>query len=147
MADCESSSVDSGRSFETHSIQSLQVEVTPHFQHGQQEYDDGVQKYDLPNSCLSLGSSNIPSGLKDDVTRLKLFELSLREQLKNLLRQRDNLVLELQQLHDAKPVLSKAYAVSIFGKRLEKAILVKLLKFFYSEQLIPLLFNESINLS
>jgi len=44
--------------------------------------------------------------------RLKFFELSLKEQIKDLSLQRDGLVMELQQLQEARPVLEKAYAVS-----------------------------------
>lgn len=50
--------------------------------------------------------------MKEELKRLKFFEISLREQVKNLSLQRDGLVMELQQLQEARPVLEKAYAVS-----------------------------------
>ncbi|XP_053957328.1 blastoderm-specific protein 25D isoform X1 [Anastrepha ludens] len=48
--------------------------------------------------------------MKEELKRLKFFEISLREQVKNLSLQRDGLVMELQQLQEARPVLEKAYA-------------------------------------
>lgn len=50
--------------------------------------------------------------MKEELKRLKFFELSLKEQIKDLSLQRDGLIMELQQLQEAKPVLEKAYAVS-----------------------------------
>ncbi|XP_067622615.1 ninein homolog isoform X2 [Eurosta solidaginis] len=49
-------------------------------------------------------------GMKEELKRLKFFEISLKEQIKNLSLQRDGLVMELQQLQEARPVLEKAYA-------------------------------------
>lgn len=116
VADCENSSVDSTRSTETHSAHSLQVDVRQPLTEEKQGFDDSVRKCNSPN-CLSVGSNCTISGTKDEIARLKLFEMSLRDQIKNLLQQRDNLVVELQQLQDAKPVLSKAYAVSNIHRR------------------------------
>lgn len=59
-----------------------------------------------------------PNFLREDIKRLKLIELQLRDEIKTLSHQRDGLVMELQQLQEAKPVLEKAYAVSIFVKSL-----------------------------
>lgn len=64
-------------------------------------------------SCLSNEKCNSPSVLKEELKRLKFFELSLKEQIKDLSLQRDGLVMELQQLQEARPVLEKAYAVNI----------------------------------
>lgn len=51
--------------------------------------------------------------LREDIKRLKLIELQLKDEIKGLAHHRDGLVMELQQLQEAKPVLEKAYAVSI----------------------------------
>jgi len=84
IADCETSSTASGKSFESNS----------------------------KTSCLSHEKCSSPSALKEELKRLKFFELSLKEQIKDLSLQRDGLVMELQQLQEARPVLEKAYAVS-----------------------------------
>lgn len=63
-------------------------------------------------STKNTSPSPTPSAaLKEELKRLKFFELSLKEQIKDLSLQRDGLVMELQQLQEAKPVLEKAYAV------------------------------------
>lgn len=49
--------------------------------------------------------------IRDDIKRLKLIELQLNDEVKNLAHQRDGLAMELQQLQEAKPVLERAYAV------------------------------------
>lgn len=49
--------------------------------------------------------------IRDDIKRLKLIELQLNDEVKNLAHQRDGLAMELQQLQEAKPVLEHAYAV------------------------------------
>ncbi|EDW78159.2 uncharacterized protein Dwil_GK24848 [Drosophila willistoni] len=88
IADCETSSTASNKSFDTHSV--------------------------LSNgkiSCLSRDDKcSSPSILKEELKRLKFFELSLKEHIKDLSLQRDGLVMELQQLQEARPVLEKAYA-------------------------------------
>lgn len=48
--------------------------------------------------------------MREDIKRLKLIELQLKDEIKGLAHQRDGLVMELQQLQEAKPVLEKAYA-------------------------------------
>lgn len=53
-----------------------------------------------------------PNALRDDIKRLKLIELQLKDAIQELSQHRDCLVMELQQLQEAKPVLEKAYAVS-----------------------------------
>lgn len=105
VADCETSSTASGKSFETHSI---------HSNHSiQQQQQRNTQLTTKSNASTKNSSpSPTPSVLKDELKRLKYFELSLREQIKDLSLQRDGLVMELQQLQEAKPVLEKAYAVS-----------------------------------
>lgn len=50
--------------------------------------------------------------IRDDIKRLKLIELQLNDEVKNLAHQRDGLAMELQQLQEAKPVLERAYAVN-----------------------------------
>lgn len=55
--------------------------------------------------------STSPNLLREDIKRLKLLELQLKDAVKTLAQQRDGLVMELQQLQEAKPVLEKAYAV------------------------------------
>lgn len=57
--------------------------------------------------------STSPNVMREDIKRLKLLELQLKDEVKTLAHQRDGLVMELQQLQEAKPVLEKAYAVSI----------------------------------
>ncbi|XP_034491034.1 blastoderm-specific protein 25D isoform X2 [Drosophila innubila] len=87
IADCETSSTASNKSFDSHSLVSTSK-----------------------TSCLSNEKCNSPSLLKEELKRLKFFELSLKEQIKDLSLQRDGLVMELQQLQEARPVLEKAYA-------------------------------------
>ncbi|KAM8715418.1 hypothetical protein ACLKA7_002467 [Drosophila subpalustris] len=87
IADCETSSTASNKSFDSHSVVSTGK-----------------------TSCLSNEKCNSPSILKEELKRLKFFELSLKEQIKDLSLQRDGLVMELQQLQEARPVLEKAYA-------------------------------------
>ncbi|XP_017063238.2 blastoderm-specific protein 25D isoform X1 [Drosophila eugracilis] len=82
IGDCETSSTASNKSFESTS----------------------------KTSCLSHEKCSSPSALKEELKRLKFFELSLKEQIKDLSLQRDGLVMELQQLQEARPVLEKAYA-------------------------------------
>ncbi|XP_016976661.2 blastoderm-specific protein 25D isoform X2 [Drosophila rhopaloa] len=82
IADCETSSTASNKSFESTS----------------------------KTSCLSHEKCSSPSALKEELKRLKFFELSLKEQIKDLSLQRDGLVMELHQLQEARPVLEKAYA-------------------------------------
>ena len=59
-----------------------------------------------PNST-STGPSSV------DEADILLKEKSLRNEIQILVHQRDCLVVELQQLQGAKPILEKAYAVSI----------------------------------
>ncbi|KAH8245802.1 hypothetical protein KR038_011128 [Drosophila bunnanda] len=87
IADCETSSTASNKSFDTQS----QVSISK-------------------TSCLSHEKCTSPNALKEELKRLKFFELSLKEQIKDLSLQRDGLVMELQQLQEARPVLEKAYA-------------------------------------
>ncbi|KAH8377562.1 hypothetical protein KR093_005926 [Drosophila rubida] len=87
IADCETSSTASNKSFDSQSVMSTSK-----------------------TSCLSNDKCNSPSLLKEELKRLKFFELSLKEQIKDLSLQRDGLVMELQQLQEARPVLEKAYA-------------------------------------
>lgn len=103
VADCETSSTASGKSFETHSI---------HSNHSQQRNSQLAIKSNA--STKNSSPSPTPSGMKEELKRLKFFELSLKEQIKDLSLQRDGLIMELQQLQEAKPVLEKAYAVYIF---------------------------------
>lgn len=56
------------------------------------------------SSCAS------PNMIKEELKRLKTVEVQLKEQIKELALKRDGLVMELQQLHETKPVLEKAYA-------------------------------------
>lgn len=106
VADCETSSTASGKSFETHSIHSNHS-----FQ--QQRNSNNNQQTTKSNASTKNSSpSPTPSVLKDELKRLKYFEISLKEQIKDLSLQRDGLIMELQQLQEAKPVLEKAYAVS-----------------------------------
>lgn len=50
--------------------------------------------------------------IREDIKRLKLIEIQLNDEVKGLAHQRDGLVMELQQLQEAKPVLERAYAVN-----------------------------------
>lgn len=52
--------------------------------------------------------------IREDIKRLKLIEIQLNDEVKGLAHTRDGLVMELQQLQEAKPVLERAYAVNIF---------------------------------
>ena len=54
--------------------------------------------------------------IREDIKRLKLIEIQLNDEVKGLAHTRDGLVMELQQLQEAKPVLERAYAVMIFSK-------------------------------
>lgn len=60
--------------------------------------------------------STSPNLMREDIKRLKLIELQLKDEVKGLAHQRDGLVMELQQLQEAKPVLEKAYAVRLSAK-------------------------------
>ncbi|XP_061388737.1 blastoderm-specific protein 25D [Musca vetustissima] len=100
VADCETSSTASGKSFETHSI---------HSNHSLQQRN--IQMANKSNASIKNSSTSpTPSVMKEELKRLKFFELSLKEQIKDLSLQRDGLIMELQQLQEAKPVLEKAYA-------------------------------------
>ena len=90
--DSSSSSSESAKSFESQSVASTH----------------SIQKSSIAE--FSLCSS--PNDIKEELKRLKYFEVQLREQIKDLAMKRDSLVMELQQLQEAKPVLEKAYAVS-----------------------------------
>lgn len=52
-----------------------------------------------------------PQDLREDIKRLQMIELQLKDAIQSLSQQRNSLVMELQQLQEAKPVLEKAYAV------------------------------------
>ncbi|KAM7354565.1 blastoderm-specific gene 25D isoform 2-T2 [Cochliomyia hominivorax] len=101
VADCETSSTASGKSFETHSI---------HSNHSFQQRNNNHSTNKSNTSTKNSSPSPTPSVLKDELKRLKYFEISLKEQIKDLSLQRDGLIMELQQLQEAKPVLEKAYA-------------------------------------
>lgn len=89
--DCEdSSSTASGKSFESQSVAST---------HSIQKSTGNVS-----SSCSS------PNMMKEELKRLKFFEIQLKDQIKDLSLKRDGLIMELQQLQEAKPVLEKAYA-------------------------------------
>lgn len=60
--------------------------------------------------------STSPNMIREDIKRLKLIEIQLNDEVKGLAHTRDGLVMELQQLQEAKPVLERAYAVRIFNK-------------------------------
>ncbi|XP_005180216.1 blastoderm-specific protein 25D isoform X3 [Musca domestica] len=100
VADCETSSTASGKSFETHSI---------HSNHSLQQRNTQLATKSNASTKNS-STSPTPSVMKEELKRLKFFELSLKEQIKDLSLQRDGLIMELQQLQEAKPVLEKAYA-------------------------------------
>uniref|UniRef100_T1GHH1 Uncharacterized protein n=1 Tax=Megaselia scalaris TaxID=36166 RepID=T1GHH1_MEGSC len=61
------------------------------------------------HKSLPGGTSN-SNGIKEELKRLKFFEVQLKEHIQDLTIKRDSLVMELQQLQEAKPVLEKAYA-------------------------------------
>lgn len=89
--DCEdSSSTASGKSFESQSVASTH----------------SIQK-STGNASSTCSSPNM---MKEELKRLKFFEIQLKDQIKDLSLKRDGLVMELQQLQEAKPVLEKAYA-------------------------------------
>ncbi|XP_055309722.1 blastoderm-specific protein 25D isoform X2 [Sitodiplosis mosellana] len=54
--------------------------------------------------------STSPNLIREDIKRLKLIEIQLNDEVKGLAHTRDGLVMELQQLQEAKPVLERAYA-------------------------------------
>ncbi|XP_055375666.1 blastoderm-specific protein 25D isoform X2 [Condylostylus longicornis] len=62
------------------------------------------------SSILEVSGCSSSNDIKEELKRLKFFEVQLREQIKDLALKRDSLVMELQQLQEAKPVLEKAYA-------------------------------------
>jgi hypothetical protein len=53
------------------------------------------------------------ASIQDSVKKLRLIELNLKDEIKDLAHQRDCLSMELQQLREAKPILAKAYAVRV----------------------------------
>lgn len=46
---------------------------------------------------------------KENIGKLKRFSEQLREDINELTSQRESLIMELQQLQEAKPILAKAY--------------------------------------
>lgn len=70
-------------------------------------------------SVKSNYSVNSANRLSEDSSRytpedLKTIEKKMCDEIRDLAHQRDCLVMELQQLHEAKPILAKAYAVSCY---------------------------------
>lgn len=66
------------------------------------------------NSHKSLPQSRTSSPLnaaqaREDIGKLKQFADQLREDIKELTSTRESLIMELQQLQEAKPILAKAY--------------------------------------
>lgn len=53
-----------------------------------------------------------PNSIREDIKRMKYIQLQLNDEVKRLIQQRDGMVMELQQLQEAKPALERAYAVS-----------------------------------
>uniref|UniRef100_A0A1A9WUV4 EF-hand domain-containing protein n=1 Tax=Glossina brevipalpis TaxID=37001 RepID=A0A1A9WUV4_9MUSC len=107
VADCEtSSSSASVKSFETHNSHLANNEQQQH----SITHEQINKRTNSSTKHNNSSSSPSPNSIKEELKRLKYFELSLREQIKDLSLQRDGLVMELQQLQEAKPVLEKAYA-------------------------------------
>lgn len=52
-----------------------------------------------------------PNNLREEIKRLKMMELQLKDGIQELSQHRNCLVMELQQLQEAKPAIEKAYAV------------------------------------
>lgn len=75
--------------------------------------------------------STSPNMIREDIKRLKLIEIQLNDEVKALAHQRDGLVMELQQLQEAKPVLERAYAVIITSISWNLNILIKMIFFFF----------------
>lgn len=69
--------------------------------------------------------SSSPNPLREDVKRLKLIELQLQDEIKSLTFQRDGLVMELQQLQEAKPMLMQAYTVSGLNSMISNGFLIE----------------------
>lgn len=82
---CEALSMISNRSIGSNSIQSL---------------------HDMPDGTSSPTSV---SGAKENIKRMKVFMDQMREEIQELTAQRESLVMELQQLQEAKPILANAY--------------------------------------
>lgn len=61
----------------------------------------------------SVSRCSSPSIIKEDIKKLKLVEIQVKDEIRDLVIQRDGLVMELQQLKEAKPVLEKSFAVRI----------------------------------
>lgn len=61
----------------------------------------------------SVSRSSSPSIIKEDIKKLKLVEHQVKDEIRDLVIQRDGLVMELQQLKEAKPVLEKSFAVRV----------------------------------
>lgn len=59
-----------------------------------------------------IGNSS-PQDLREDIKRLQIIQLQMKDAVQNMSQQRDSLIMEIQQLQEAKPVLEKAYAVRI----------------------------------
>lgn len=63
--------------------------------------------------------------MREDIKRLQIIELQLKDAIQNLYQQRDALIMELQQLQEAKPVLEKAYAVrTIASANIRRTLLI-----------------------
>ncbi|XP_037903947.1 blastoderm-specific protein 25D isoform X2 [Hermetia illucens] len=72
------------------------------------------------SSIGDLSACPSPNGMREELKRLKMIEIQLKEQIKDLSLRRDGLVMELQQLHEAKPVLEKAYARTVHPSLLQR---------------------------
>lgn len=68
-------------------------------------------RYSRHKSFPEAITSSSPQDVREDIKRLQMIELQLKDDIQNLSLRRDSLVMELQQLQEAKPVLEKAYAV------------------------------------
>lgn len=76
--------------------------------------------------------------MREDIKRLQIIELQLKDAIQNLYQQRDALIMELQQLQEAKPVLEKAYAVrTIASANIRRTLLIIAIVFLYTAFISP----------
>lgn len=86
---CEALSMISNKSFGSNSIASLH------------EFNEGAA---TPTSV---------SGARESIKKMKIFIDHMREEIQELTTQRESLIMELQQLQEAKPILANAYVSSL----------------------------------
>lgn len=61
-----------------------------------------------------------PNQMREEIKRLKLIEIQLASGIQELIETRDCLVMEVQNLQEAKPAFERAFTVRVFVVLLKK---------------------------